>query len=72
MVPIEKLVNHTPEMKHIRFFSVHGNKTVRSMTAMGRWGAHILAQSCKVYLIQEAEVKNPAGMSRHGQQSVLI
>lgn len=42
------------------------------MTAMGRWGAHILAQSCKVYLIQEAEVQNPAGMSRHGQQSVLI
>lgn len=42
------------------------------MTAMGQWGAHILAQSCKVYLIHEAEVQNPAGMSGHGQQSVLI
>lgn len=42
------------------------------MTVMGRWGAHILAQSCKVYLIHEAEVQNPAGMSGHGQQSVLI
>lgn len=39
---------------------------------MGRWGAHILAQSCQVYLIQETEVQNPAGMSGHGQQSVLI
>lgn len=42
------------------------------MTAMGRWGVHIPAQSCKVYLIQEAEVQNPAGMSGHGQQSVFI